>query len=163
MENQCQEPVVFKCSGGGYQVFEQFAQQTGRGHLWKPWSEDESCPQRGVSDDTTVDSSELDWCSVDANGGGNGGNGGGCAGLMVCTGDDDYYTVTAGSDGVSVRIDFDHGEGDLDMELWRGSENLGTSQSVADSESLSASGAGTYTIRVYGYSGAQNAYSLSVN
>jgi hypothetical protein len=183
--DQCAEPVVFKCSGGGYEVFKQFAEQTGRGHLWKPWSEDESCSQRGVSDDTILDTTEISWCAVDGAGGGNGGNGGNCAddgyedndspnaasslsgtshsGLMVCSGDDDYYTVSVGSGGISVSVAFDNDDGDLDMELWRGSEKLGTSQSVGDSEELNASGAGTYTVRVYGYSGAQNAYSLSVN
>ena len=64
MSDSCQAPVVFKCQGGGYDVFEQYAQQTGRGHLWKPWSADESCPQQNVTNDTEVETDVAAWCDA---------------------------------------------------------------------------------------------------
>jgi hypothetical protein len=150
MVDQCVEPEVFKCTGGGYQVFEAYAQQTDRGHLWKPWTEDESCSQRDVTDDTVVDTTEVDWCTASAGGGGGGGGPVGCAddgnedndnpneatsssagthsGLMICSGDDDYYTFTT-SGSLAVSINFDHGEGDLDMAIFSGSEELDSSTS----------------------------------
>ncbi|HZO16387.1 MAG TPA: PPC domain-containing protein, partial [Polyangiaceae bacterium] len=179
LESSCQEPVVFKCQGGGYQVFANYAAQTGRAHLWKPWSEDESCPQRNVAEDTEADSQSIGWCSVVANGGGesacaddafedNDAPGtakslasGTHAGLAVCCGDDDYYRVTVPS-GVAVSISFDHDAGDLDLEIYSGSTLVDTSDSVSDAESVLASGGGTYVVRVLGYNGAAGAYSLTV-
>lgn len=72
-ESQCAEPVVLKCQGGGYQIFANYAAQTGRAHLWKSWSEDETCPQRNVTDDTTLAESEIGWCQVVSAGGGSSG------------------------------------------------------------------------------------------
>ena len=66
MSNSCQAPVVFKCSGGGYDTFAQYAEQTARGHLWKPWTEDESCSQRDVTDDTAVATDAAPWCQLGA-------------------------------------------------------------------------------------------------
>lgn len=180
LESSCQEPVVFKCQGGGYQLFANYAAQTGRAHLWKPWSEDESCPQRNVSNDTEADSQALAWCSVVSNGGG---GESGCAddafedndtsgtakaiaigahdGLAVCCGDDDYYRVTVSS-GVAVSISFDHDAGDLDLEIYAGSTRIDVSDSVSNGESVSAAASGTYVVRVLGYNGAAGTYSLSV-
>ncbi len=185
MAEQCQAPEVFKCTGGGYQVFESYAQQTGRGHLWKAWSEDESCPQRDVTDDTVLDTTEIDWCTASAGGGG-GGGGGGCAddgnenddhpneatntsagthsGLMICSGDDDYFSFDVPNGGsLTVSINFDHSEGDLDMAIFSGSQELDSSESTGNSESVSVSGGGSYIVQVYGYSGAQAGYSLTAS
>jgi len=185
-ENQCTEPVVFKNSGG-YGVFKQYAEQTGRGHLWKPWSEDESCSQRNVASDTLAETDAVAYCELAEVPGGGDSNGepaGGCtddgledndnptqasslaggshAGLMVCENDDDYFELAVPEGGnLSVSISFNHDEGDLDMVLYQGEAELGVSESTGDAESLQASGGGSYTVRVYGYSGASASYSIS--
>ena len=85
-------------------------------------------------------------------------------GLMVCSGDDDFFRfeVPAGS-GLDVSIGFDHAEGDLDLALYRDGDSVDTSASVSDAEQVSASGGGSYVVRVYGYQGAQGSYSLSAS
>ena len=176
-EQACVDPVVFKATGGGYEAFRAFAEQTGRGALWKSWTADETCPQQNVMEDTEVEPLAVDWCSID-----DGSSAGGCsddgfeqndsaasaaglgggnhAGLMVCSGDDDYYRFTASS-SIDLGITFSHAEGDLDIQLYKGGTLLGTSQGTGNSEHLSASGGGTYTLRVYGYNGAQASYALA--
>ena len=60
----CNEPVVFKAMGGGYQVFADFAASIGQGAAWVAWSEDEACEQRGVQDDTEVEHAWTPFCDV---------------------------------------------------------------------------------------------------
>ncbi|MCC6525562.1 MAG: PPC domain-containing protein [Polyangiaceae bacterium] len=178
MGSGCQSPVVFKAAGGGYDAFKAYAEQTGRGALWKAWSADETCPQANVVEDTEAASEAEPWCSIDDGGS----TGGGCAddgfepndaaasakplgagshaGLAVCSGDDDWFSFTVPG-GVDLRIDFDHAEGDLDIALTKNGSAIATSQGTSDFESVSATGGGTYTLRVYGYSGAANAYTLT--
>jgi len=180
-QNQCADPVVFRCAGGGYQVFADYAAATGRAHLWKPWSEDEPCAQRDVIDDTEVDTTAADWCDIadgtpaepagcsddgyednDALSTAHDLDTGSHSGLMVCSGDDDYYRfdVPSGST-LNVSVSFEHDEGDIDIELYQGSDEVDASNSVSNSEQVSASGSGSYTLRVYGYSGAQASYAIS--
>ena len=188
METQCVQPVVFKWDGG-YSVFEQYAEQTGRAHQWKPWSADEPCQQEGVPADTEATHNWIAYCDVASGGGGTGGSGGGTGGsctddafeandnpsqahtlaagsypgLQICSGNDDYYAVSVPSGGsLTVRADFAHSGGDLDLELSLNGQVVSTSESTADQESVTASGEGTYTVRVLGYNGAQNSYSLTV-
>lgn len=183
MADQCVDPVVFKNTDGGYEVFRAYAEQTGRGHLWKAWTEDESCPQRATQNDVIVATASADYCDI-ADGAP---PTGGCSDdgyedndtagaaqsidssagdLMVCSGDDDFFRVTVPSGATTeVRIDFEHDEGDLDMHIYdsTGEDLLRTSTSVGDQEILSVQGPGTYLVRVYGYQGAQASYSLSLN
>ncbi len=84
--------------------------------------------------------------------------------------DIDWYKVTTagtGSSSSGVRIDFTHAQGDIDMALYDGSgHQLAVSDGSSDSEQLSLSGraAGTYFVKVYGYSGATNSnYTITVN
>ncbi|HHH30937.1 MAG TPA: hypothetical protein ENK57_21685 [Polyangiaceae bacterium] len=182
-QNQCTEPEVFKCSGGGYQVFADYAAQTDRAHLWKPWTEDESCPQSAVIDDVIVPSAATLWCDVadgvdagdgtcaddgyednDSEGAAAAVAAGSHSGLMVCSGDDDFFRfeVPAGS-GLDVAISFDHAEGDLDLALFRDGASVDTSVSVTDGEQVSASGGGSYVVHVYGFQGAQAGYGLSAS
>jgi hypothetical protein len=62
--NVCVAPVVFKASNGGYDVFAQFAMQTGKSAYWKPWHEDEPCAQRDVQNDATLDNGVTQYCSL---------------------------------------------------------------------------------------------------
>jgi hypothetical protein len=121
----------------------------------------------------------VPWCDLGQGGGGPSGctddgfedndsdgaahevGGGTHSGLMICSGDDDYFSVSAGG-GVSVTINFNHDEGDLDMELLQGATSIDSSYSTSNSETVTADGGGTYTVRVYGYQGAQAAYAMRV-
>lgn len=85
---------------------------------------------------------------------------------QICPDDDDYFRVSVPmGNAVTVTVDgFTHADGDLDLEL-RAADGtiLGTSASVRDTESVSyCNGAAstTLTARVFGFSGAQNAYSF---
>ena len=89
--------------------------------------------------------------------------------LSIHTGTDvDYFRfVTAGPgvSGNSVRLDFTHAAGDVDMRLYdvQGVE-LRASTGVTNSEEVSLSGlaAGTYYVKVYGFAGATNNYSMRI-
>lgn len=172
----CQDAVVFKALGGGYDLFKQYAQQTGRGHLWVSWSEDEPCAQRDVDNDTEATHEWIPWCDV---GGGTptpsctdtyepnntptsaaAVSNGTFAGLQICEGDEDYFAITA-SGAFTATIQFQHSAGDLDMALYQGTEQVQISQGTTNSETVTA-GAGTYVLRVYGYNGAKGSYSLTV-
>ena len=84
--------------------------------------------------------------------------------------DDDYFAFYANETGTSsdsVRIDFTHSLGDLDMALLDADLNvLAVAESVANFEMLSLDGRpeGWYYVRVYGYNGATNPqYSLVID
>ncbi len=177
----CVEPTVFKASNGGYDLFKAYAQQTGRAAMWRDWSEDEPCAQRDVQNDTEKAHEWTAWCSVSQSGGGSSTSctddsfepndspaaaaqlaAGSYSNLKICQGDEDYFQITTTGGTLTVRATFDSSEGDLDMELLRGSESVDTSTGSGDQEQVSATGAGTYTVRVYGYSGASAAYTLTV-
>lgn len=171
----CQEPLVFMAMGGGYNVFKEYAEATGRGHLWVTWSEDEPCPQRDVDNDTEASHDWIAWCDAAASGPqptectdvfepNNNPNeaaaiqSGTYEELQICDGDEDNFAIEASGD-FTVRIEFTHSAGDLDMALYQGGEQVKISQSTADQETITA-GAGSYVLRVYGYNGATNAYRL---
>ena len=182
MTDQCVEPVVFKWNQG-YDVFADYAEQTGRGHQWKPWSADEMCAQENVDVDTEAEHGWMPYCDLGQSGGGTTPSGctddgfepndnpsqahataaGSYADLAICSGNDDYFAVEVPDGGsVSARIEFDNSEGDLDLALSLDGSNVDTSESTAGEEQVSGSGGGTYTVRVYGYSGAAAGYSLTI-
>ncbi|MEN0020297.1 MAG: lysyl oxidase family protein, partial [Planctomycetota bacterium] len=85
-------------------------------------------------------------------------------------GEDDYfrfYLPEVGGPNDFVRIDFDHSDGDLDLELFNDVGSfLDSSDSVSDFEEISLAGrsAGWYGVRVFGWNGATNpSYDLTVN
>src|SRR5687768_15571295 len=70
-----------------------------------------------------------------------------------------FTTTKAGVTGNSVAINFQHGQGDLDLALYNVyGQRLRISESVTNSESVSLSGltAGTYYVKAYGYRGVTN-------
>lgn len=78
----------------------------------------------------------------------------------------DYFKFTLASSGeVTLAINFTHATGDLDMKLYDGSfKQIKVSQSVSNEEKFKEDlAAGTYYVQVYGYRGAQNEYSLSLD
>ncbi|MFH2006750.1 MAG: PPC domain-containing protein [bacterium] len=177
-QNGCQDAVVFKAMGGGYSVFRDFAESTGRGHLWRDWSADETCPQSDVDNDTEVAHEWTAFCdlgaatptpdcsdSLEPNNNPNEAaqvQAGTYPDLEVCSGNDDYFAID-GAGGITARIEFTHASGDLDMELYQGTNKIGSSTSSSNSEEISAADGGPYILRVYGYSGAANTYTLVVS
>jgi len=84
------------------------------------------------------------------------------------TGDIDWFQFTTSAtatEGHSVRIDFQHELGDLDMALYNGDGQLDFSDSVDDFETISLDGleSGTYWIEIFEYSDQTNPeYTLSI-
>ena len=75
--------------------------------------------------------------------------------------DDDWYRfdINSGADSNSyIAIDFTNSQGDLDLELYRGSTLVDYSSTSDDGEEISLDGlpAGTYYAHVYGYEGDAN-------
>jgi hypothetical protein len=181
MADMCVDPVVFRAENGGYEVFEAYAEATNRGHLWKPWTEDETCAQRDTQNDVVVPTAEVGYCeisdgpppeggcvdddyedndsfatavSIDASG----------TDLMVCSGDDDFFRVTVPSgETVEVQVSFVHTDGDIDLEILdNNGSSIASSTTVGDVESATLTGPGTFVVHVYGYAGAQASYTLSL-
>lgn len=174
-DGMCASPTVFMSHSDGYQRWAAYAAETGRAAAWVPWSEDESCSQRDVAADSERAHGWTAFCSLPAEGGAPAGcsdahepneaaaaapalGAGSYPDLAICAADADWFEITATG---TVRIDFSHAEGDLDLAAYDGGGNrLETSQSVNDGESLSVA-AGSF-VQVYGWQGATAAYSLSV-
>jgi hypothetical protein len=184
-EGTCRAPSVFMSQPDGYERWRSFAAATGRAAEWRPWSEDESCPQRGVAVDTARSSAATSYCDWRAavaggEGGNDGGGGNGCSdprepnddranaatagagaldGLAICTADVDWFTVAAGG---TVRIDFQQAVGDLDMAAFDGTgTQMTVSQSTTDSEQVFVPAGGA--VKIYGYQGATGPYRLTVD
>jgi hypothetical protein len=89
------------------------------------------------------------------------------AGLSLCEGDEDFYGFSLSKgDSVIASIAFENDNGDLDLELFNDSGGLlDKSAEVSDLESVISDGvpvAGTYLLRVSGFQGAANDYTLEV-
>lgn len=173
---QCVRPTVFMSQSDGYARWQAYAESTGRGAQWKAWSEDETCAQRAVPSDTERAHAGTDLCLLGA------GGGGGCSdamepnnapssarslgnglvsGLLICAGGDvDFFVIPAGG---TVKLSFTHSaSGDIDMEGFRADgSSLGKSDSATNEETLVIPAGGK--VKVYGYSGSVNTYSIRVN
>jgi hypothetical protein len=168
----CVSPTVFMSQTDGYARWANYAAQTGRGAAWKAWTEDETCAQRAVATDSVASTPATDFCALGAGTGGctdaqepNDSIGaartvgaGSYASLKICGGDEDWFAVSGNR---TVTIRFTSSAGDLDMAAYDASGNqLAISQGTSDSEQLTVtSGA---RVRVYGYNGATNTYSLQI-
>jgi hypothetical protein len=79
-------------------------------------------------------------------------NGGAQAGLTLCPGDDDYFSVSLGQgDSVTVTLSFVHGEGNLDLELYSPSgQVVASARGTTGTETFSYSAAapGIHVVRV---------------
>ncbi|HWB75288.1 MAG TPA: hypothetical protein VG755_10035, partial [Nannocystaceae bacterium] len=53
----CVQPIVFKASDGGYEIFRAHESLGG-----KDWRADEACPQANVQDDTEAEHAWTDFC-----------------------------------------------------------------------------------------------------
>ena len=86
--------------------------------------------------------------------------------LELCGADEDWFRFDlAAGERLDLAITFQHGLGDLDLELWdaAGGTKLLTAASESSEEALSwiATGQTAVTARVLGYQGADNVYALS--
>lgn len=170
--NTCVAPTVFASRTDGYTLWASHAASLGRGADWRAWSEDEACPQRDVASDTEAPRLGTAFCSLD-NGGGttactdakepnNSRNAavsatGAIADLQICAADDDWFTIPAGG---TVKIEFRHSDGDLDMDAFDASGNrLTGSSGTGNTEQVTVPAGGF--VRVFGFSGARGAYTLT--
>ncbi|RLB52109.1 MAG: hypothetical protein DRJ42_15640 [Deltaproteobacteria bacterium] len=172
----CEMPTVFRAETDGYARWNNHAASIGRGGEWRAWSEDESCSQRNVPEDTVATGRDIaGFCSTtdvpapptvatcEPDGGDD--NAASATPLIgeissaICSGDSgDWYRI---DDDATVSLTFSHSDGDLDMEAYNeAGEVIGTSAGTTDSETITASG--PFYVRVFGYSGAQNEYWIHI-
>jgi hypothetical protein len=181
----CVEPTPFRAEaedvragGDGYGRWFRYASSIGRAADWRAWREDEPCAQRTTVGDTLSGrGAELALCEAGGTGGGTGGTGseceaegaGGNAGSAarltgtisgrICAGDEDWFRVDAGTATRSVIVTFTHSAGDLDVAAVDATgRELDSSAGTTNEERVSATG--TFYVRVFGYSGAANTYSI---
>jgi hypothetical protein len=178
----CRPPVVFM-NDNGYGTFRDYAVSLGRGSEWVDWSEDESCPQRGVSSDLEEEHAWTDFCTIadvllgptdcqddgfeenDSRGSAAAIGDGTYGDLMICDNDHDWFVVSADPGTLTASIAFTHATSDLDMELLDAAgTQLDSSTGSGDSETVeyAVTAQGDYYIHVFPYSGARNSYSLTV-
>ncbi len=83
------------------------------------------------------------------------------------SGNDDYYRFTASATGdVTFTARFSDAAGDIDMQVMDSAGNvLGSGTSVSDNETVtvSATAGDQLVVRVYGYNGATNNYTLEID
>jgi hypothetical protein len=157
----------------GYARWAARAQTMGQAAAWKPWTEDESCPQRDVARDEIAPIEQTAFCALES------GGGGGCtdrfepnddrgravtvaagtfADVRVCSGDRDWFKVAAAR---TVRITFSHAAGDLDLTAYDAAgTRVGQSAGTGDSEQVMVPAGGT--VEIFGYSGATGGYTLII-
>jgi hypothetical protein len=64
----CASPVVFALAHNSYDPFASYAQSTGHGTDWVPWTQDEDCQAAGATDDVVLPTPGITpWCSLTAN------------------------------------------------------------------------------------------------
>ncbi len=180
----CVDPVVFKATNGGYDLFKEFAVSIGRGAEWVEWSEDESCPQAGTANDQETAHEWTAFCTIaeDVLGGGAGPcddafgtnfssetaaalDPGSYQDLKVCqsTGSDWFRIHTEGASYV-VTVTFDNVGTDIDLKLYDAAlEEVDSSGGSTGTESVKVPGQpGDYLLEVKLYSGSVAAYSVTV-
>ncbi len=169
----CVAPTVFKNENGGYQRWADYAAATGRAAQWKAWSEDETCAQKNVANDTAVTQDATPYCELEAAPAPGGGTctdayepnnsrtaaktmAAGSYSAKVCASDEDWFKSVAG--GV-LKITFTHSAGDLDLIAYNASgAQVAASESTANTEQVTVPAGGF--VKVFGYNGALNSYSL---
>lgn len=87
--------------------------------------------------------------------------------LMACPNDPDYYAVALSRyDDLTVAVDFDHADGDIDLRLFDIDREtvLERSASVTSNELVQwrAETDGIYLIKVYGFGSATNSYEMQI-
>ena len=183
----CMAPTVFRAEGpgdAGYARWQSHAEALGRGGEWVAWSADETCPWQDVVEDTPSERAVTGFCDAlggvdepepepepepveppdacDAFGQDDAREDAlelsGPMHAEICADDADWYLLP---DGGEVVLSFRHAEGDLDLEaLDVEGRRLGSSTSVSDEERWAHDA--PFYVRVYGYAGAANGYTITV-
>jgi hypothetical protein len=166
----CIAPTVFASRTDGYALWASHAATLGRPADWRAWSEDEACPQRDVSQDTVSLSEATNYCALevpgtectDAKEPNNSRTAavaatGTVADLKICAADDDWFKIAAAGD---VKVTFTHAEGDLDLEAFDANgTRVDSSAGTSNTETVTVPAGGF--VRVFGFSGAKGAYTLT--
>jgi hypothetical protein len=66
----CAAPTVFKSRADGYQRWADHAAALDRAADWKPWTEDETCPQRAIATDAEAIAPATAYCALAPGGAG---------------------------------------------------------------------------------------------
>ncbi len=79
-------------------------------------------------------------------------------------GDADWFTFDLDAEGrLQVDLTFASADGDIDLEVFRGEERIGTGDSGDDNETVAVdAGPGTYYVVVSSFFGAENTYDLRI-
>ena len=176
----CVQPSAFRAETTGYDRWRTHAESLGRGAEWVAWSEDELCEQRAVPEDTIdISRAPTAYCDLgepvtppeppppgagcDASGGSSRDAATALAlgaerSARLCADEEDWFQVDA-TGSVTVRIAFSHAAGDLDLEVVGADGTvIGSSTSVQNEESVTATG--PFFVKVYGYGGVANTYTI---
>jgi len=183
----CLAPTVFKAQDGGYEVFANHADSMGIGNRWKAWSADENCPQGNTLNDVEETHGWTPYCEI------SGALGdtpetdapvvpdpfepnnsmdaahlledGTYTGASIGNNDEDWFTFQPLT-GATVRfkVEFEHDNGDIDLQMFRGLEQIDRSNGTRDDEEVRGTYEGTepITVLVLGHESATNAYTISV-
>lgn len=85
--------------------------------------------------------------------------------ILECN-DEDWFKIYSNTGTLDITINFSHSNGDLNLELYNSSNSrIEYSNGTSDTEEISYSvnSTGYYFVKVFGYDGAINNYSLSIN
>lgn len=184
-EGECVAPLSFMMRDEAYADFEGHADSLGL--PWVAWSADESCPQQDtVTTDTEAEHRWTPWCELEAAREDNEENppagqdpyepndrwqeaavleAGTYEGANIAVNDRDWFRIDAPV-GALVRfsIEFDHGAGDLDMEMYEGDNKVDSSTGTGDTETVDHTwdGEKPLLVKVFGYREAEGAYTITV-
>ena len=186
-DGQCVEPLVFMMRDGGYS---EFAEHAGTMNVnWVPWSADESCPQENtVTTDTEATHGWTPWCELEALRAAQEDDTsppveedpfeandrwqeaavldvGEYDGARITANDRDWFRIEPNVGAlVRFQIAFEHGDGDLDVEMFEGDQKVDSSAGTGDTETVDStwSGEKPLLVKVYGYNSAEGPYSISV-
>ena len=183
----CGEPFVFKMRDGAYVDYETHADELGV--EWVAWSADEGCPQADtVQTDTETTPGWTPYCEIFADGApveptepdpndpyepNNSPaaafklEAGAFTGAQISDNDVDWFTFQPPTGAtVRVTINFVDEDGDLDLKMYRGDEQVDSSTSwSSDRETVDSTFDGTEPlfIKVFGYDGATAPYTIDVS
>jgi hypothetical protein len=185
----CSDAFVMKMRDGGYAEYATLAQEMGV--TWIPWSADESCEQEAtVQTDTEMPVAWTPYCDIfgdpaapptdptptDPNDPYEPNNSrerafvleaGNFTGARITDGDVDWFTFHPPTGAtVRVTINFVDADGDLDLKMYEGEEQVDSSTSWSGNrETVDATFGGEEPlyVQVFGYGGAQAPYTIDVS
>lgn len=184
---ECTRPTVFMgrdngSDGDGFQLYQAYADSIERGDEWVSWSADESCGQSGNANDVEKAHTWTAFCSLpviedepppttceDGNDFPTSATPIGADPIeaTICSDSEaDFFQFeVTGTQVATIDLSFQHSVGDLDLLLQTSAGiRVASSASTNDTEHISTTlQAGTYVIKVYGYSGATGDYTLTTS